>query len=68
MVRLGEPVLDPARHRPRTDGGLRRAFADYVEAHGPGEDRFPVSRLLGKLDAPSRQICLANRLPGNRCP
>ncbi len=39
MVRLCQAVLDPV------------GVADHVEAHGPGEDRIPVPRLLSELDA-----------------
>ena len=38
VVGLGQAVLDPV------------GVADHVEAHGPGEDRVPVPRLLGELD------------------
>ena len=55
MVGFGQPVLDPARHCPRTNGGQIRALADHVEARLPGIDGVAVPGLLGELDAVVRQ-------------
>jgi hypothetical protein len=63
VVGFCQPVLDAARHCPRTNGGQWLALADHVEAHWPGIDGVPVPGLLGELDAPRH--CLSDQWRSN---